>query len=175
MAVTRWLPFALIWITSAAWAELPAAQPGWVIKPTGHSYAALVEQVDAAVGASPLNVVTRASATLGAKTLGQTIPGNMVVGVFAPQFAIRLLDASVAAGIEAPLRLYLTENPDGAATLSYKTAAHVLAPYADEGGAVLTALATELDAILEQIAQQARRQLNVLTQTRHKAGWPFRQ
>ena len=155
MSVARWFPLALIWIGSAAWAELPAALPGWVIQPTGRSYDELVERVDAAVAESPLNVVTRASATVGAKSLGQKIPGNMVVGVFAPQFAIRLLDASVAAGIEAPLRLYVTENPDGTATLSYKTAAYVLAPYAEEGGQALTALATELDAILEQIAEQA--------------------
>jgi uncharacterized protein (DUF302 family) len=78
-----------------------------------------------------------------------------VVGVFAPQFAIRLLEASLAAGIEAPLRLYITENPDGSATLSYKTAEHVLAPYAEDGGQPLKVLAAELDTILEQIADQA--------------------
>jgi uncharacterized protein (DUF302 family) len=155
MSAARWLPLAFIWIASAAWAELPAALPGWVIEPTGHSYAELVERVDAAVAQSPLNVVTRANATVGAKSLGRDIPGNMVVGVFAPQFAIRLLDASLAAGIEAPLRLYIIENTDGTATLSYKTAAYVLAPYADEGGQTLTALAAELDTILEQIAEQA--------------------
>jgi uncharacterized protein (DUF302 family) len=155
MSVARWLPLALIWIASAAWAELPAALPGWVIEPTGHHYQELVERVDAAVTRSPLNVVTRASATVGTRSLGQNIPGNMVVGVFAPQFAIRLLDASVAAGIEAPLRLYITENPDATATLSYKTAAYVLAPYAEEGSQTLTALAAELDTILEQIVEQA--------------------
>jgi len=155
MSIARWFPLALIWIASTASAELPAALPGWVVEPTGRSYAELVERVDAAVAESPLNVVTRASATVGAKSLGQNIPGNMVVGVFAPRFAIRLLDASVAAGIEAPLRLYITEDPDATATLSYKTAAHVLAPYAGEGGQALTALATELDTILAQIAARA--------------------
>jgi hypothetical protein len=34
----------------------------------------------------------------------------------------------------------------------------VLAPYADEGGQPLVALATELDTILEQIAAQAARE-----------------
>ena len=85
--------------------------------------------------------MTRASATVGAKSLGQDIPGNMVVGVCAPQFAIRLLEASLAAGIEAPLRLYITENPDGTATLSYKTAGHVLAPYAEEAEAMCDQIA----------------------------------
>lgn len=135
--------------------ELTEALPGWVVERSPHGYAELVDRVDQAVAESPLNVVTRASATVGAKSLGEEIPGNMVVGVFAPQFAVRLLDASLAAGIEAPLRLYITENPDGTAMLSYKTAEHVLAPYAEEGGQELTALAGELDQILAQIAEQA--------------------
>jgi uncharacterized protein (DUF302 family) len=158
MVPTRSLLLAALLAGAAAAGELPDALPGWVIERTGHGYAELIEQVDAAVAASPLNVVTRASATVGAKSLGHDIPGNMVIGVFAPQFAIRLLQTSVAAGIEAPLRLYITENPDGTATLSYKTAAHVLAPYLEEGGQTLTALAMELDSILGQIAEQATRE-----------------
>lgn len=155
MVLTRSLLLVALFAAPAAAAELPDTRPGWVIERTGQGYAELIEQVDAAVAASPLKVVTRASATGGAKSLGQDIPGNMVVGVFAPQFAIRLLEASLAAGIEAPLRLYITENPDGSATLSYKTAAHALAPYAEEGGQTLKLLAAELDTILEGIAEQA--------------------
>jgi uncharacterized protein (DUF302 family) len=45
-----------------------------------------------------------------------------------------VLGASVAAGIEAPIRIYVTENQDGTATLSYKKPSAVFAPYADEGG-----------------------------------------
>jgi uncharacterized protein (DUF302 family) len=155
MVLTRSLLFAMLCVGPAAAVELPDARPGWVIERTAQGYAELIEQVDAAVAASPLNVVTRASATVAAKSLGQDIPGNMVIGVFAPQFAIRLLQTSAAAGIEAPLRLYITENSDGSATLSYKTAAHVLAPYMEEGGPELMALAGELDQILTDIAAQA--------------------
>ena len=158
MLLIRSLLLALLFAAPAAVAELPDALPGWVIERTEQGYAELIEQVDAAVAASPLNVVTRASATVGAKSLGQEIPGKMVIGGFAPQFAIRLLQTSAAAGIEAPLRLYITENPDGSATLSYKTAVHVLAPYMDEGGPELMALAGEVDTIVEQIVEQATRQ-----------------
>ncbi len=135
----------------AALAEELSALPGWVVQPTAHDYATLVERTNAAVEASPLGVVTRASATVGAaRALDVEIPGNMVIGVYAPPFAVRMLEASVQAGIEAPLRLYLTENADGTATLSYRTASHVFAPYED-GGEDLTTLAAELDGILEQI------------------------
>jgi uncharacterized protein (DUF302 family) len=139
--------------TTAAAADLKPMD-GWVVHATPHDYATLVERTDAAVEASPLNVVTRASATVGAEAIGETIPGNMVVGVYAAPFAVRMLEASVQAGIEAPLRLYLTENEDGTATLSYRTASFVFAPY-DDGGAALDDLAAELDGILESIASAA--------------------
>ncbi|NBB70180.1 MAG: DUF302 domain-containing protein [Alphaproteobacteria bacterium] len=152
----RRLAAAALLVATAAAAPAQELQPldGWVIHATPHDYATLVDRVDAAVEASPLNVVTRASATVGAEAIGETIPGNMVVGVYAAPFAVRMLDASVQAGIEAPLRLYLTENDDGTATLSYRTASFVFAPY-DDGGGALDELAAELDGILEQIAAAA--------------------
>ena len=64
------------------------------------------------------------------------------------------LAASIAAGIEAPIRFYVTENADRTATLSYKTPTAVFAPYAD-GGEKLTAMARELNAIFAKIAKEA--------------------
>ncbi len=137
----------------AASAEM-SAMPGWSVTKTRHSYQELIGRVDAAVKANKMGLVTRASATLGAASLGKTIPGTMVIGVYRPDFAVRMLEASIAAGIEAPIRLYVTENADGTATLSYKTPSAVFAPYAD-GGAALRSMAGDLDAIFENIAAQA--------------------
>jgi uncharacterized protein (DUF302 family) len=99
-------------------------------------------------------VVTRASASKGAASRGLTIPGNMVLGVYRNDFAVRMLEASIPAGIEAPIRFYVTENADGLASLSYRVPSAVFAPYED-GGAVLAALAGELDRIFAAIAAQA--------------------
>ncbi|MEO1092715.1 MAG: DUF302 domain-containing protein [Pseudomonadota bacterium] len=141
--------------TSAAFAADGFAElPGWEIRQSEHDYATLMQRTEDAVKASPLNVVTKASATVGAKSLGVTIPGNAVLGVYAPDFAIRMLEASVQAGIEAPLRLYVTESGDGTAVLSYVRATQVFAPYTD-GGEALATMAAELDAILETIADNA--------------------
>ena len=131
-----------------------SASPGWEITKTRHSYANLIERLNTAVKTNKMGLVTRASATLGAKALGKTIPGNMVIGVYHPRFAIRMLEASIPAGIEAPIRFYVTENADRTATLSYKTPTAVFAPYAD-GGEKLTAMARELNAIFAKIAKEA--------------------
>ncbi len=65
-----------------------------------------------------------------------------------------MLEASLAAGIEAPIRFYVTENPDGSASLAYRAPSAVFAPYED-GGEALAALAGKLDEIFAAIAAEA--------------------
>ncbi len=102
---------------------------GWTVTATEHKYDVLVDRVLAAAKSHKIGVVSRASATLGAKrVLDMTIPGNTVIGLYHPRFAVRTLEASIAAGIEAPIRVYVTENDDGTATLSYKMPSDVLRP-----------------------------------------------
>jgi uncharacterized protein (DUF302 family) len=72
----------------------------------------------------------------------------MVVGVYRNDFAVRMLEASVPAGIEAPIRFYMTENPDGTASLTYRMPSAVFAPYES---ADLDAMAAELDEIWQRI------------------------
>jgi uncharacterized protein (DUF302 family) len=110
-------------------------------------------------------VVTRASASKGAASRGLTIPGNMVLGVYRNDFAVRMLEASIPAGIEAPIRFYVTENADGLASLSYRVPSAVFAPYED-GGAVLAALAGELDRIFASSILSWAREARVL-----RTGW----
>lgn len=131
-------------------------RPGWSVHPTSHDYSTLVERVLAAAKTQKIGVVSRASATVGAKAvLDLTIPGNTVIGLYHPRFAVRMLEASVTAGIEAPIRVYLTENEDGSATLSFKTPTHVFEPYFDEGGDRLRELAQELDQLFADLAKEA--------------------
>ena len=128
---------------------------GWQVVPTDKSFQALVEDLKAAVKADKMGLITQASASAGAKGRGLTIPGNMVIGVYRNDYAVRMLEASVAAGIEAPIRFYVTDNGDGTATLSWKMPSFVFAPYMDEGGEALAELAAELDLMFLSIAEGA--------------------
>lgn len=125
---------------------------GWYVSASKHNFADLVKRLEEAVKKNKMAVVNAASASDGAKAQGFTIPGNRVVGVFRNDFARRMLTASVAAGIEAPVRIYVTEGADGMATLSYRTPSSVFAPYMTRKNADLRAVAKELDAIFAQIA-----------------------
>ena len=111
-----------------------------------------MKALNGAIKDNGMFAVSKASA--GAKRRGIDIAGNMVIGVFRNDFAVRMLAASIEAGIDAPLRFYLTDDGDGTATLIYRTPTAVFAPY---GNASLNDIAGELDAIFEAISEQAMR------------------
>lgn len=150
----------LISILLILWGSLATAeglQPreGWVVIPSDKPFDVLLEDLRASVRANKFGVVTQAGPTGAAANRGITIPNNRVVGVFNNVYAVRILNLSPAAMIEAPIRFYLTEDDDGQATLSYKTPSFVFAPYMAEADADLAVAASELDAAFEMIANAA--------------------
>ncbi|WP_136657085.1 DUF302 domain-containing protein [Nitratireductor sp. XY-223] len=147
--------FALLLSSSLAYAQPIAPREGWQVFDTDLSFSALVERLEAAIKAENMGLVTQASASAGARAQGFEIAGNRVIGVYRNDYARRMLEASIAAGIEAPIRFYIVEDPDGGATLAWKTPSFVFAPYMDEGGADLRALAAELDGVFAAIAKRA--------------------
>ncbi len=132
-----------------------APREGWAVHDTAQGYSALLDSLKAAIKTEGMFIVTQAGPTGAAASRGITIPGNRVFGVYRNDYAVRALAASAAAMIEAPIRFYVTENEDGTATLSYKTPSAVFAPYLDEGGEELSAIAAELDAIFAAIAARS--------------------
>jgi uncharacterized protein (DUF302 family) len=134
---------------TVAWSTTTArAQTATKTVATTATFAQLQEQLTKAVEANKMIIVTKACASCGAARRDVTIPGNIVLGVYRSDFAVRMLEASVPAGIEAPIRLYITENADGSASLSYQMPSAVFAPY---GSADLDAMAQELDQIWQKI------------------------
>lgn len=147
----RLLSYALFLMlaSAAAGAQVPE---GTRSINTRHGFEALLARAEQAVQKNGLGVVASASASRGAAARGVKIPGNAVIMVFRNDLAVRLLAASVPAGIEAPLRLYITENGDGTATLSYRLPSAAFAPY---GNKEVSRLGQELDPILAKIVQDA--------------------
>lgn len=105
-----------------------------------------------AIKKNKMGLVSKASATHGAAKIGVKIKGNRVFGVYHPRFAVRMLKASIPGGIEAPIRIYLYENADGTATITYKKPTDVFRPY---GSADLDKMAAELDVIFANIVRDA--------------------
>ncbi len=140
-------------IGAFAGTEKSLKRDGWITYETDIPYKDLYPRLKAAIKKSELRHITTASASAGAKGRGLTIPGNRIVGIYNNFFAVRMLEASVAAGMEAPIRMYLTERRDGGSNLSYKTPTFAFSPYFEEGGKALKDMAKELDGLFDQIAK----------------------
>ena len=148
-----WAIFAVMALP--VWADDMQPRAGWEVFPSDKPYDALISDTVAAIKENGLIVVTQAGPTKAAAARGITIPGNRVIEAFNNDYAVRVLETSTAAMIEAPIRFYVTENADGSATLSYKTPGFVFAPYADEGGDALAEIAAELDTKFRAVAETA--------------------
>lgn len=151
--LTAWAIFTAVAISFATPIHADGL-PGIQTLASPHDFTALIAKLEAAVTEHKMVVVAKASASQGAATRGVKIPGNAVIMVFRNDYAVRMLEASVPAGIEAPLRFYVTENADGKASLTWRAPSAIFAPY---GNAPLDKMAHELDPIFAAIAADAVR------------------
>lgn len=133
-------------------AENPTPYSGTKVIETGQPFGAFIKKLTDAIRSNKMGIVGNACATCGAKAIGVTIPGNRVIMIFNPHFAVRMLKASVASGIEAPIRFYVTERPDGKARLTYRLPSHLFGAYEVPA---LDEMGKELDAIVARIVSQA--------------------
>ncbi len=129
-----------------------AALPETRVVNAGKPFDALVLRLEQAIKDNNMALVAQASASRGAASRGVKIPGNIVLMVFRNDYAVRMLEANVEAGIEAPLRVYVTEQADGSTQVSYPLPSAVFRPYGD---ARIDAMAQELDPIFERIVRDA--------------------
>lgn len=148
------LILALLFWTSAVQADQGYPYPQMQVQDSAKGFDALVADLKAAVSVHKMGLVTQACGSCGAKAQGFDIPGNFVAGVFRNDFARRLFAAHVEAGIEAPMRFYITELPDGRARLTYRLPSAILAAY---DVPALVEIGQELDALFAAIAADAVR------------------
>ena len=153
----RTLSFCLVilalTLSTPARAENPAPYDGMVTVATGKPFVPFVEAMAEAIAGNGFNTIGIGCADCGIKkAFGETVPGNRVFLFFKPDYARRMLAASVAAGIEAPIRVYATEAADGTATVTYRRPSAVFGAYEVPD---LTAMGRELDDHVARIVADA--------------------
>lgn len=139
-------------VLGTGWGASEAGEEARVVRASPAPFAAVAEALERAIEQSKLALVCHANAQRGAAARGVAIKGNQVMMVFRNDFAVRLLAADPAAGFEAPIRIYLYENRDGTATVSYIPPTTLFAPYRH---AEVQAVAAELDPIVRSIVDRA--------------------
>ncbi len=149
----RWYVISILLVVSALLTSVPAlAQDGRLTAVSRAPFQKVAEALEQAVTEHKMALVCHANAQAGAAARGVKIVGNQVMMVFRNDFAVRLLAADPKAGFEAPIRIYLYENSDGTATVSYLPPSSVFAPYAHPE---VKKVAAELDPIFKAIVDRA--------------------
>lgn len=145
---------ALVVLTTPGWlTALPAhAQDARIAAVSRAPFQKVAEALERAIAEQKMGLVCHANAQRGAAGRGVTIKGNQVLMVFRPDFAVRLLAADPRAGFEAPIRIYVHENADGTATVSYLAPSAVFAPYRNPE---VQAIGAELDPIFKAMVDRA--------------------
>ena len=131
---------------------LALAQEGRVVLASKAPFARVAAALEQAIADQRMGLVCHANAQQGAAARGVKIRGNQVLMVFRNDFAVRLINADARAAYEAPIRIYLYENPNGTATLTYVKPSALLRPY---GHPEVAKVGAELDPIFEKIVAQA--------------------
>ncbi len=128
------------------------AQDGRVTAVSRAPFRQVAEALEKSIAEQKMALVCHANAQRGAAARGVSIKGNQVLMVFRNDFAVRLLAAEPAAGFEAPIRIYLYENPNGTATVTYLPPSAVFASYRHPE---VRAVASELEPIFRTIVERA--------------------
>jgi uncharacterized protein (DUF302 family) len=134
-------------------AENTTPYSGTRVIETGKPFGPYVEALTAAIKSNKFGIIGLACANCAIKkVLNEIVPGNRVFLFFRPDYAQRMLAASTAAGIEAPIRLYVTENPDGTATVTHRLPSAVFGAYEVPA---LDVMGAELDGLVDKILADA--------------------
>jgi uncharacterized protein (DUF302 family) len=128
------------------------AQDGKVVLTSKAPFAKVAATLEKAIADQGLGLVCHTDPQQAAAARGVKIPGNQAFLVFTNAFVVRLINADPRAAYEAPIRIYLYENRDGTATLTYVKPSALLKPYAHPE---VQKVGAELDPIFEKIATQA--------------------
>lgn len=89
-----------------------------------------------------------------ARERGLMIDGNRILEVFRPDYAIRVWEADIEAGVDIPVRIHVCEGSDGYTYARYREPSNTFAPYDNDA---LSALGEELDSIFARIIESGDR------------------
>jgi uncharacterized protein (DUF302 family) len=127
-------------------AEFVGPYPGTVSWQTDYPFHELVGRLQKSVAANGMTLVATTTAS------GHGTPDNAVLLVFRNDYAVRMVQANVLSGMEAPIRLYVTATAERKAAITYRTPTSIFALYDNPK---LDDLAAELDQIFAKIIDDA--------------------
>ncbi len=130
-------------------AEFVGPYPGTVSWQTDYNFHELVGRLQKSIAANGMTLVATTSAIGHGSNV---VSDNAVLLVFRNDYALRMVQANALAGMEAPIRLYVTAGADKKAAVTYRTPTSIFALY---DSPKLDELAAEMDQVFAKIIDDA--------------------
>ena len=108
-----------------------------------------IEKLLAGVEAQNMRLVAHINGQANAAKMGKTVPGDQILEIFRPDFAIRVWEACKPAGHDIPLRIHVYEE-DGVTHIACRMPTEVFEPYSSPA---LMEVGAELDDIFANILE----------------------
>ena len=141
------LAAAVVTSTDGAGGDASAYPGTWTVR-SAYGFPETVARPGQSIDANKIGLGARAGASAGAAARGVESAGNTGRADFRDAFAVRMLAASILGNIEVPLHVYVTEEADRDASVTYRAPTAVFAPC---GSAQLDERAEEPDPIFARI------------------------
>jgi len=110
--------------------------------------AQVVEALISGVEESGMLLVADIDVQKNAGKKGLEIGGNRILEVFRPDYAVKVWEMEIEAGVDIPIRIHVHEDDEGRVTARYRTPSEVLSRH---GNDALTVFGVELDPVFEGI------------------------
>ncbi len=127
------------------------AETNLIVLESPYPFDKTVKAIEQAIRPNNMGITAKINAQANLARAGIKIRGNQIFEIFRPDYAKRIFDRNLQAGIEPPLRIYIYE--DGNKTfVVYRKPSSIFKPYDDP---VLMDIGKKLDSILEKIIKIA--------------------
>jgi len=111
----------------------------------------VVEGLIAGVEENEMLLVAHVDVQKNARKKGIEVGANQVLEIFRPDYAVRVWEADIEAGVDIPIRIHVYEGSDGHTYARYREPSETFVPYENDA---LSALGAELDPIFAGILER---------------------
>lgn len=117
-------------------------------------FAQVVEALISDIEESGMFLVADIDVQKNASKQGLEIGGNRILEVFRPDYAVKVWEMEIEAGVDIPIRIHVHEAGEGRITARYRAPSEV---FSRHGNDALTVFGAELDHVFEGIASASLR------------------
>ena len=130
-------------------------------------FSEVIETLISSIEESGMVLVADIDVQKNARMKGMEISGNRILEVFRPDYAVKVWEMEIEAGVDIPIRIHVHEEEDGRVSARYRTPLEVFCRYDNDA---LTTFGAEIDPVFEEIISSPFRRKSSVSEVDDEGG-----